>query len=96
MVRYRQGFCRGLQQRLERADLALRNLTPPPGRGKRQWHDLEPGASLAHHAILKRYRVEGLLDVSHIEQSQQRTIRAYANRPARTEKGVRVCSAGAT
>lgn len=79
---------RGLQQRLERADLALRNLTPPPGRGKRQWHDLEP-LQASIQAILKRYRVEGLLDVSHIEQSQQRTIRAYANRPARTEERVR-------
>lgn len=78
----------GLAQRLERAEQALLALTPLPGRGKRQWDD--PAAlQAAVQAILKKRRVQGLLEVNYIEERERRTIRKYRDRPARTEERVR-------
>ena len=54
----------GLVKRLERAEEALLALTPPPGRGKRQWDDLE-ALQKAAHAILKKHRVQELLEVQY-------------------------------
>ena len=51
---------RWLQQRLEHAEAALRVLTPPRGRGQRQFADAE-ALRQASQAILAKYRVEGLL-----------------------------------
>lgn len=79
---------RGLAERLDRAEQALLALTPSPGRGKRQWDDPEALQQTAE-AILKRYRVEGLLDVHYKREVKQRTIRKYRDRPARTEETVR-------
>jgi transposase len=79
---------RGLTQRLDRAEQALLALTPSPGRGKRQWDDPEALQETAA-AILKRYRVEGLLNVHYEREVKQRTIRKYRDRPARTEETVR-------
>jgi len=79
---------RGLAQRLKRAERALLALTPPPGRGKRQWADLE-ALQAAAQAILKKYRVQGLLAVDYIPQVARRTVRKYRDRPARTEERVR-------
>jgi transposase len=78
---------RGLAERLDRAEQALLALTPSPGRGKRQWDDLEALQETAE-AILKRYRVEGLLQVHYEREVKQRTIRKYRDRPARTEETV--------
>ena len=36
-------------------------------------------------AILRRYRVEGLLDVRYEERVQERPVRRYGNRPARVQ-----------
>jgi transposase len=75
----------GLAQRLERAEQALQALTPPRARGRRQWDDL--GALQTEvQAILKRRRVEGLLEVSYIREAQRRCIRKYRDRPTRTEE----------
>jgi transposase len=79
---------RGLAQRLERAERALQALTPPRARGQRQWEDL--GALQAEgQAILKRRRVEGLLEVSYTQEVQRRRVRKYRDRPTRTEERVR-------
>jgi transposase len=79
---------RGLAKRLHRAEQALLALTPSPGRGKRQWADSEALQETAD-AILKRYRVDGLLNVHYGREVKQRTIRKYRDRPARTEEQVR-------
>jgi transposase len=79
---------RGLAQRLERAEQALQTLTPPRARGQRQWEDLE-ALQAEGQAILKRRRVEGLLEVSYIREVRRRPVRKYRDRPARTEERVR-------
>ena len=57
---YAQTLCAGLHQRLKSAREKLRALTPQPGRGKRQVRD-EATLRSAAEAVLKSYRVEGLL-----------------------------------
>jgi transposase len=79
---------RGLAERLEKAKQALHGLTPTPGRGHRQWHDL-PALQANAQAILKHYRVEGLLEVSYQHEATQRTVRQYGAHPARTEEQAR-------
>jgi len=79
---------RGLSQRLNNAEQAILVLTPPRGRGKRQQKDLNALESSVG-SILKKYRVEGLVDVSYICQEEQRCIRKYKDRPARTENSIR-------
>lgn len=78
----------GLMKRLRRAEEELRTLTPLPGRGQRQWSELDPLVSVAE-AILKRYRVQGLFTISYERQETQRHIRKHKERPARTETSVR-------
>jgi len=71
---------RGLRQCLNKAQAALEALTPPPGRGRRQFTETAPLRE-AVQAILTQYKVEGLLTID-----LQRSIRAYGDRPARVEK----------
>ena len=79
---------RGLAQRLERAEQALQALTPPPGRGRRQWDDQE-ALQREVKSILKRRRVEGLLEVTYSQEVQRRQVRKYGDRPTRTEERIR-------
>lgn len=79
---------RGLARRLERAERELRALTPPRGRGKQQWNDLE-ALQGAVQTILKKRRVDGLLEVTYVREVERRTIRKYRERPTRTEERVR-------
>lgn len=78
----------GLAQRLDRAERELLALTPPRGRGKRQWDDRE-ALQRAVQSILKKWRVEGLLEVTYLCEVEQRHIRRYRDRAARTEERVR-------
>ena len=78
----------GLTRRLDCAEQAVLALTPPPGRGKRQWDDLE-ALQRVIQAILKKHRVQGLLEVHYGREVERRTIRGYRDRPARTEERVR-------
>jgi transposase len=73
-----------LQAHLAKAQVALGQLNEHK-QGKKRYHDV---ASLqqAAQAILKQYRVEGLLTVTIEEQVEEHRVRAYGNRPA----GVRV------
>jgi transposase len=79
---------RGLEQRLKGAEQALCALTPPQGRGHRQWDNLE-ALQGAVQAILKKHRVEGLLEVTYAQEVERRHIRQYVDHPARTEERVR-------
>ena len=76
---------RGLAQRLQRAETALQALTPPRGRGKRQFTEEAPRRG-AVDAILSRYEVHGLLSVAVHEQVEQKTVHAYRGRPERVEE----------
>lgn len=78
----------GLQERLQRAEAALLALTPPPGRGKRQYDDLTP-LQQAAEAIGQRYHVSELLSLTYERQVRQRHVRRYKERPARTEENIR-------
>ncbi len=75
----------GLEKRLQRAEEAVKALTPPRGRGRRQWTDVE-GLQARVEAILKQQRVEGLLEVTYTREVERRHIRRYGPRPARTEE----------
>jgi transposase len=85
---YQQTMQDGLARRLDKAEEALRQLTPEPGRGKRQVGD-EKSLKAAIARIEKRYKVAGLFRVTYIQQVQERHIRRHKDRPARTERKVR-------
>jgi transposase len=73
---------RGLVQRLQHAETALKALTPPRGRGQRQFTEEAPLRE-AVDALLTRYAVHGLLSVAVQEQVEQRTVRGYRGQPGR-------------
>ncbi len=79
---------KGLHRRLDKAEAALKNLTPARSRGKQQIED-EQSLLEAIKKIEKQYRVQGLLDCQYECQVTQRHIRAYKDKPARTERKVR-------
>src|ERR1700678_3236678 len=82
-----------LQERLQRAEQAVRALTPSVGRGKKQCRE-EASLQAAVSAILERCAVTGLLTVTweRQEHEESRYIgpgRGSAKRPTRTEVQVR-------
>ena len=79
---------RALQQRLTHALAELRALTPPPGRGRRQFTD-EAKLLTQTQAILKRRRVEGLITLTYKLEVTHKSKRAYAGQPARTQESRR-------
>lgn len=85
---YAEAQRKGLNNRKKRAEVAIRALTPPQGRGRKQYTDEVPLRE-AIDQILKRYNVKGLLDVTLSRKETHRQIRAYGGRPARTETRVR-------
>ena len=72
-----------LHTRLAKAQAELLLLNEHK-QGKQPIED-RPGMQSAAEKVLKHYRVEGLLKLKITEQSQERHIRAYGERPARTE-----------
>lgn len=72
----------GLTQRLQRAEEKLSSLTPAPGRGKKQWPDLEP-LEQAVTKLLQQYRVTDLLQVAYPLHKTTRHIRRHLDRPPR-------------
>ena len=79
---------KGLENRLAQAQAALQALTPPPGRGHKQYVE-EAALRAAIDQILERYKVTELLFVTVKRKETQRHIRAYGEHPARTETTVR-------
>lgn len=73
---------RGLRQRLERAEAAVHALTPPRGRGQRQFTESEPLRAEVEQ-LLTQYQVQGLLTVRLKEEVERRPVRAYGDQPAR-------------
>ena len=79
---------RGLNRRLTHALDELHALTPPPGRGRRQF--TESGPLRGHEArlqaealaILKRQRVDGLITLTYKLEFTRTPKRAYAGQPA--------------
>jgi transposase len=76
---------KGLQQRLTRALDELHALTPPPGRGRRQFTD-ETQLRAQAQSILKRQRVDGLITLTYKLEIIQKSKRAYAGQPAHTQE----------
>jgi len=82
---YAQAAVASLHERLARAQSELRALTPPRGRGQRQFTD-EATLQSAVDAILKRYAVTDLLTVCLRREMDRREVRAYRSQPARVEE----------
>lgn len=78
---------RGLRERLDHARAELLALTPPPGRGRRSFTEQAPLQEAAQ-AILDRHNMVGLLTFSLVCHAERRDVRAYGNRPARTEERI--------
>ena len=77
-----------LHQRLDKAEAALRDLTPSRQRGKRQIAD-EASLRSAIERIEKQYRVRGLFDLDFDCQRSERQVRGYQGQPPRVERQVR-------
>jgi len=73
---------------LQKAEKALKALTPARSRGKRQIED-EASLLAAIQRIEARYRVENLFDYHHEQEVSEQEVRAYGDQPARTERQVR-------
>ncbi len=73
---------------LEKAETALGNLTPEPGKGKRQIRDKKTLRKRVKK-IEKQYGVAGLFNIKRERQVKTRQIRAYKGKPARVEETVR-------
>jgi transposase len=87
-LQYEQTIKKGLHRRLEKAEKALKALTPARSRGKRQIED-EANLLAAIQRIEERHRVEGLFDCHYEQDVSERQVRAYGDQPARTERQVR-------
>lgn len=77
-----------LRRRLDKAESALKELTPGWKSKKKKITD-EQELLRAIQEVEKKYRVEGLFDITHEQEVQERKIRAYKERPKRVEKKVR-------
>ncbi len=88
-----QRECEHYERHLVKAEAALRALTPPPGRGKRQYRD-EAAFQTAVAAVLKQHEVTGALQVQWQREVQEHTHyvgrgRGSAQRATQTEQQVR-------
>ncbi len=78
----------GLHRRLDKAERALQSLTPPRQRGKRQITD-EASLLAAIAGIEKQYGVQDCFTYHYEQEVSEKHIRAYKDKPARTERKVR-------
>jgi transposase len=78
----------GLAHRLDKAETALRELTPPRQRGKAQSRD-EASLLSSIERIQKQYHVQGLFQLAYTQELQERQIRGYRGQPPRSERKVR-------
>jgi transposase len=80
---YAQATQKGLHNRLAKAQTELIELNEHK-QGKRRFEDAA-GMQIAVNKILKHHRVVGLLKTNILDECTERHIRAYGDRPARTE-----------
>jgi transposase len=85
---YEQTTKKWLHRRLEKAEKALKALTPTRGRGKRQIED-EASLLAAIQRIEEKYRTAGLFEYHYEQEISEQQVRAYGDKPARTERQVR-------
>ena len=85
---YQHSMQAGLERRLAKAEAALRQLTPAPGRGKRPISD-EASLQQAIARIEKQYKVAGLFHLSYTQEVSERQVRGYRGQPGRLEREVR-------
>jgi len=85
---YEKTIKRGLHRRLQKAEKALKALTPARSRGKRQIED-EASLLAAIQRIEEQYQVEGLFDYRYEQEVSERQVRAYGDQPERTQRQVR-------
>lgn len=85
---YTKTMQQGLRRRLDKAEAALKKLTPNRQRGKRQIKD-EASLLRAIEQIEQKYRVQGLFHTPYEREVKERHLRAYKDKPARTERQVR-------
>jgi transposase len=78
----------GLHRRLGKAEAALRNLTPPRQRGKRQIKD-EASLWSSIERVEKKYCVQGFFELSYEREVEKRCVRGYQGKPDRIEEKVR-------
>lgn len=81
----------GLEGRMEKAQAALEALNDHR-QGKIHFREIEPLRQAAE-AIIKKYRMEGLLNLSYEEVKEKHPLRRYGKRPASTrmELEARLC-----
>jgi len=85
---YAESQIRHFEKRLAQAETEIEGLTPPPGRGQRQFTD--PVALEQQIAtILSRYRVVGCFEIELERQVSQRQVRGYNGQAGRIEEKVR-------
>ena len=85
---YERTIQEGLHRRLDKAEAALKALTPPRQRGKRQIQD-EASLLASIERIEKQYRVQGCFHYSYQREEKEKRIRSYGGKPARVERQVR-------
>jgi len=85
---YTKTMQEGLYRRLDKAEDALKKLTPARSRGKQQIKDEESLLS-AIEQVEKKYRVQGLFHYTYQREVKEQQFRAYKGKPARTERQVR-------
>ncbi|MCP4421304.1 MAG: DUF4277 domain-containing protein [Chloroflexi bacterium] len=85
---YAETMLEKFNDRLDKAETALCNLTPMPGKGKKQIRDKKTLRKRVKK-IEKQYGVAGLFNIKPERQVKQRHIRAYKEKPARIEETVR-------
>ena len=85
---YAQTTQKLLHRRLDKAEKALKALTPSRSRGRRQIKD-EANLLAAIQRVEEKYRVEGLFDYDYQQEVTERKVRAYGDKPARRERKVR-------
>jgi transposase len=83
-----QTIQKGLHHRLDKAEAALKDLTPAISRGKKQIED-EQSLLDAIEKTEKQYSVQGLFHCHYECQVEERYIRPYKGNPARVERKVR-------
>ncbi len=75
----------GFRQRLQRAQVALAALTPPRGRGQRQFTNATTLRTTVQE-VLARYQVADFLTVRLKPEVARRSVRAYGAHPPRVEE----------